>query len=64
MNEICFDLPSVDLGFLYWRFSSLLATKPVSSETRGRLNVEKLTGRRSMTVGEFAKLHANQLNAS
>jgi len=27
-------------------------------------NVEKLTGRRSMTVGEFAKLHADQLNAS
>lgn len=26
-------------------------------------NVEKLTGRRSMTVGEFAKLHADQLNA-
>ena len=25
-------------------------------------NVEKLTGRRSMTVGEFAKLHPNQLN--
>jgi uncharacterized protein YbjT (DUF2867 family) len=25
-------------------------------------NVEKLTGRRSMTVGEFAKLHADQLN--
>lgn len=27
-------------------------------------NVEKLTGRRSMTVGEFAKLHADQLNAN
>lgn len=27
-------------------------------------NVEKVTGRRSMTVGEFAKLHADQLNAS
>jgi hypothetical protein len=27
-------------------------------------NVKKLTGRRSMTVGEFAKLHADQLNAS
>ena len=27
-------------------------------------NVEKLAERRSMTVGEFAKLHANQLNAS
>jgi hypothetical protein len=27
-------------------------------------NVEKHTGRRSMTVGEFAKLHADQLNAS
>jgi hypothetical protein len=27
-------------------------------------NVEKLTGRRSTTVGEFAKLHSNQLNAS
>ena len=26
-------------------------------------NVEKLTGRRSMTVGEFAKLHSDQLNA-
>lgn len=26
-------------------------------------NVEKLTGRRSMTVGEFARLHAAQLNA-
>ena len=26
-------------------------------------NVEKLTGRRSMTVGEFARLHADQLNA-
>ena len=26
-------------------------------------NVEKLTGRRSMTVGEFAELHADQLNA-
>jgi len=25
-------------------------------------NVEKLTGRRSMTVGEFASLHADQLN--
>ena len=27
-------------------------------------NVEKLTGRRSMTVGEFARAHADQLNAS
>jgi len=27
-------------------------------------NVERLTGRRSMTVGEFARAHANQLNAS
>jgi hypothetical protein len=27
-------------------------------------DVEKLTGCRSMTVGEFAKLHADQLNAS
>jgi len=27
-------------------------------------NVEKLTRRRSTTVGEFAKLHAYQLNAS
>ena len=27
-------------------------------------NVEKLTGRRSMTVGEFAKLHADQLSAN
>jgi NAD(P)H dehydrogenase (quinone) len=27
-------------------------------------NVEKLTGRRSMTVGDFAKLHADQFNAS
>ncbi|KML16212.1 MULTISPECIES: NmrA family NAD(P)-binding protein [Burkholderia] len=27
-------------------------------------NVEMLTGRRSMTVGEFAKLHADKLNAS
>ena len=27
-------------------------------------NVEKFTARRSMTVGEFAKLHADQLNAS
>lgn len=27
-------------------------------------NVEKLTGRRSMTVGEFAKLHADQLNGT
>jgi uncharacterized protein YbjT (DUF2867 family) len=27
-------------------------------------NVEKLTGRRSMTVGEFAKRHADQLNAN
>ena len=26
-------------------------------------NVERLTGRRSMTVGEFARLHADQLNA-
>lgn len=26
-------------------------------------NIEKLTGRRSMTVGEFAKLHADTLNA-
>jgi len=26
-------------------------------------NVEKLTGRRSMTVGEFARLHADTLNA-
>lgn len=26
-------------------------------------NVEQLTGRRSMTVGEFARLHADQLNA-
>ncbi len=26
-------------------------------------NVEKLTGRRSMTVGEFARLHADRLNA-
>lgn len=26
-------------------------------------NVEKLTGRRSMTVGEFARLHVDQLNA-
>jgi NAD(P)H dehydrogenase (quinone) len=26
-------------------------------------NVEKLTGRRSMTVGEFALLHADKLNA-
>ena len=26
-------------------------------------NVEKLTGRRSMTVGEFARLHAGQLDA-
>lgn len=26
-------------------------------------NVEKLTGRRSMTVGEFARLHADKLNA-
>jgi len=25
---------------------------------------EKLTGRRSMILGEFAKLHADQLNAS
>jgi hypothetical protein len=25
-------------------------------------NVEKLTGRRSMTVGEFARLHADKLN--
>jgi len=25
-------------------------------------NVEKLTGRRSMTIGEFAKFHADQLN--
>ncbi|WP_144147508.1 NmrA family NAD(P)-binding protein [Paraburkholderia sp. BCC1884] len=27
-------------------------------------NVEKLTGRRSMTVGEFARLHANKLNGA
>ncbi len=27
-------------------------------------NVEKLTGRRSMTVGEFVKLHADQLSAN
>lgn len=27
-------------------------------------NVERLTGRRSMTVGEFAKRHADQLNAN
>src|SRR5262249_18365168 len=27
-------------------------------------NVEKLTGRRSMTVGEFAKLHADLLNSN
>jgi uncharacterized protein YbjT (DUF2867 family) len=27
-------------------------------------NVEKLTGRRSMTVGEFARAHADVLNAS
>ena len=26
-------------------------------------NVEKLTGRRSMTVGEFARAHADVLNA-
>jgi hypothetical protein len=26
-------------------------------------NLEKLTGRRSMTLDEFAKLHADQLNA-
>jgi hypothetical protein len=26
-------------------------------------NVEKLTGRRSMTVGEFARTHADLLNA-
>jgi NAD(P)H dehydrogenase (quinone) len=26
-------------------------------------NIEKLTGRRSMTVGEFARAHADQLNA-
>jgi NAD(P)H dehydrogenase (quinone) len=25
-------------------------------------NVEKLTGRRSMTVGEFARAHADALN--
>jgi hypothetical protein len=25
-------------------------------------NIETLTGRRSMTVGEFARLHADQLN--
>jgi hypothetical protein len=25
-------------------------------------NIEKLTGRRSMTVGEFALLHADKLN--
>jgi NAD(P)H dehydrogenase (quinone) len=25
-------------------------------------NVEKLTGRRSMTVGEFARAHLDQLN--
>lgn len=36
---------------------------------RGRMsgsdnNVEKLTGRRSMTVGEFARLHADKLNAA
>ena len=27
-------------------------------------NIEKLTGRRSMTVGEFARLHADKLNAA
>ena len=27
-------------------------------------NVEKLTGRRSMTVGEFARAHADVLNGS
>jgi NAD(P)H dehydrogenase (quinone) len=26
-------------------------------------NIEKLTGQRSMTVGEFARAHADQLNA-
>jgi hypothetical protein len=26
-------------------------------------NIEKLTGRRAMTVGEFARAHADQLNA-
>jgi NAD(P)H dehydrogenase (quinone) len=27
-------------------------------------NVERLTGRRSMTVGEFARAHAENLNAA
>ena len=27
-------------------------------------NVERLTGRRSMTVGEFARAHATTLNGS
>jgi hypothetical protein len=27
-------------------------------------NIERLTGKRPMTVGEFAKAHADQLNAS
>jgi hypothetical protein len=27
-------------------------------------NVERITGRRSMTVGEFARLHADQINGN
>ena len=63
IDEYCDSIEAMGVpAYVVQHLSGAMADYQIGRMSGSDNNVEKLTGRRSMTVGEFARLHADKLN--
>jgi hypothetical protein len=64
IDEYCASIAAMGVPpYIVQHLGGAMADYQIGRMSGADNNVEKLTGRRSMTVGEFALLHADKLNA-
>jgi NAD(P)H dehydrogenase (quinone) len=64
IDEYCASITAMGVPpYIVQHLGGAMADYQIGRMSGADNNVEKLTGRRSMTVGEFALLHADKLNA-
>jgi uncharacterized protein YbjT (DUF2867 family) len=65
IDEYCDSIEAMGVpAYIVQHLRGAMADYHVGRMAGADNNIEKLTGRRSMTVGEFAKAHIDKLNAS